>query len=121
MCGRGRVEQRAVTVRALLPGDYHWPGARQVFCAMPVLSVSLRWPQVGAQEAERTARRTGVLRLRFAGLLRGEHVQHVAESWHWPERHVAGRHRALPARIGWSGGRHERSRCLDSVRRERAS
>jgi predicted transposase YbfD/YdcC len=30
-CGHGRVEQRAVTVRALLPGDCDWPGARQVF------------------------------------------------------------------------------------------
>ncbi len=29
--GHGRVERRRVTVRALLPGDCDWPGARQVF------------------------------------------------------------------------------------------
>jgi predicted transposase YbfD/YdcC len=29
--GHGRVERRAVTVRAVLPGDCDWPGARQVF------------------------------------------------------------------------------------------
>ncbi len=29
--GHGRIERRCLTVRALLPGDCDWPGARQVF------------------------------------------------------------------------------------------
>jgi len=29
--GHGRIERRSLTLRALLPGDCDWPGARQVF------------------------------------------------------------------------------------------
>jgi len=47
--GHGRIERRCLTVRALLPGDCAWPGARQVF----VIERHVTVKKTGKQRHER--------------------------------------------------------------------
>ena len=80
--GHGRIERRCLTVRALLPGDCDWPGARQVF----VIERHVTVKKTGKERHERVYGVTSLAPERarahdFLRLLRGH--WHIENRTHW--------------------------------------
>ncbi len=80
--GHGRSERRCLTVRALLPGDCAWPGARQVF----VIERHVTVKKTGKQRHERVYGVTSLAPERARAshlrrLLRGH--WHIENRTHW--------------------------------------